>query len=99
MVHLGFDLALISIILAALRRHTGYTLSYDTHDLKNYIKKYLYWGEYLYDKIISVAKTSSYFKKETQINGMIDGLIKRVEEINRDFKEVDIQGLKQSHLD
>ncbi|SCV02361.1 LANO_0F17194g1_1 [Lachancea nothofagi CBS 11611] len=82
--HLGFDLALISIILAGLRRNTGWILSYEQSDLKNYIKRYLDWGEFLYGRLIHVAERSKYFRKETPLDGFLDGVFKRVEELGRE---------------
>ncbi|KAM3164129.1 hypothetical protein ACU8KH_01025 [Lachancea thermotolerans] len=83
LAHFGFDLALISIILAGLRRNTGYVLSYEKSDLKRYIRRYLDWGEGLYERLVRVAKRSAYFRKETPLDGFLDGMFKRVEELGR----------------
>ncbi|SCU95729.1 LAMI_0F03510g1_1 [Lachancea mirantina] len=83
LAHLSFDLALISVILAGLRRNTGYVLAYETSDLKKYVRRYLDWGEYLFDKLIGMAGRSAYFRKETPIDGFMNGIYKRVEELGR----------------
>ncbi|SCU94482.1 LAFA_0F22078g1_1 [Lachancea sp. 'fantastica'] len=81
--HLGFDLALISMILAGLRRNTGLVLAYEQSDLKNYFRRYLDWGDALYSRLVQVAERSKYFRKETPLDGFLDGVFKRVEEIGR----------------
>ncbi|SCU81087.1 LADA_0B11144g1_1 [Lachancea dasiensis] len=81
--HLGFDLALISMVLAGLRRNTGWVLSYEQSDLKNYIKRYLDWGESMFGRLVQVAERSKYFRKETPLDGFLNGVFKRVEELGR----------------
>lgn len=74
----------MSIILAGLRRNTGYIITYEATDLKRYVRRYLDWGEYWYDKLVGMAKRSAYFRKESAIDGFLDGIFKRVEEIKRE---------------
>lgn len=72
------------MVLAGLRRNTGYVVTYEYSDLKRYIRKYLDWGEYLFDRLASMAKRSAYFRKESRLDGFIDGVFKRVEELGRE---------------
>ncbi|SCU88609.1 LAME_0E00518g1_1 [Lachancea meyersii CBS 8951] len=83
LAHLGFDLALISMILAGLRRNTGLVLAYEHSDLKNYIRRYLDWGDAMYSRLVRIAQRSKYFRKETPLDGFLDGVFKRVEEVGR----------------
>lgn len=70
LVHYGFDLVLIAMLLAAVRRNTGLELLYENSDFKKYINKYLSIGEYCYDKFVSLLKVSGYF----HIPGFFDRL-------------------------
>ncbi|CEP62196.1 Mco12p LALA0_S04e10022g [Lachancea lanzarotensis] len=83
LAHLGFDLALISMILAGLRRNTGLVLAYEHSDLKNYLRRYLDWGDALYSRLARFAERSKCFRKETPLDGFLDGVFKRVEELGR----------------
>lgn len=70
LIHYGFDLILISMLLAAIRRNTGLQLLYEGSDFRKYISKYLSFGEYAYDKVVSLLKISGYF----HIPGFFDRL-------------------------
>ncbi|AET38875.1 Mco12p Ecym_3388 [Eremothecium cymbalariae DBVPG len=100
LIHIGFDFALISVILAGLHRNTGYVLAYETSDLKNYIRKYLNWGEYLFDELIKIAKRSSYFRKESKIDGFLKGSFKKIEELSdKQLAEEYAKVPRPAHLD
>ncbi|QEU61457.1 hypothetical protein KDRO_E03350 [Kluyveromyces lactis] len=60
------------MVLAGLRRSTSYVVAYEMSDLKNYIKRYLDWGEYLFDKLASMAERSAYFRKQTPFDKFLD---------------------------
>ncbi|AMD20925.1 HDR183Wp [Eremothecium sinecaudum] len=74
LIHIGFDLVLVSVILAGVRRNTGYVLNYESSDLRNYIQKYLNWGEYFFDHLTELVKRSSYFKKQSRSDGLFGGI-------------------------
>lgn len=61
-------MALVSMILAGLRRSTSYVVAYEMSDLRNYIKQYLDWGEFLFDKLAQMAERSAYFRKQTPLD-------------------------------
>ncbi|CAY67573.1 Hypothetical protein PAS_chr1-1_0205 [Komagataella phaffii GS115] len=87
--HYTVDLVLISIILAALRKNTGLSLTASdlssSNDGQTYIKKYLGFGEYSYNLLVSFARRSRWFKQrpirdtndlrdriKQEVNGFID---------------------------
>lgn len=81
MVHFSADLALVAMVLAGLRRSTGYVLAYEASDLRNYIRRYLGWGEYLFDQLAALAARSAYFRRETALDGFLGGAFRRLEEV------------------
>lgn len=88
-----------SIILAGLRRNTGYVLAYETSDLRNYIRKYLGWGEFFFDRLSSLVKRSAYFKKESKIDGVLRGARNSVHDISRNGAYEDFSSPRETNLD
>ncbi|OAV98333.1 hypothetical protein PTTG_00379 [Puccinia triticina 1-1 BBBD Race 1] len=69
--HYAFDLALISTILAGIKRNTGYSVK--LHELpegapRTVASSYLQAGEKIFDYVSAYSHTSSYFHR-----GAIDG--------------------------
>lgn len=78
------DLVLISIILAGIHRNTGLvfdTAHFSSADFRKWFGKYLYFGEYCYDRCVSLLRLSGYFKQK---NLVIDYMAK---EANKFVKE------------
>lgn len=65
------------MVLAGLRRSTSFVVAYEMSDLKNYVKRYLDWGEYLFDKLASMAERSAYFRKQNPLDKFLDRLDRR----------------------
>lgn len=70
LVHYGFDLLLVSIILAAVHKNTG--LQFDTShfssvDFRRWFGKYLAIGEKGYETTVSILRMSGYFKQRNLI--------------------------------
>ena len=66
LAHYGFDLVLISIILAAVNRNTGLqfdTSSFSSVDFRRWFGNYLSFGERCYDATVSLLRMSGYFKQ------------------------------------
>lgn len=75
------------MVLAGLRRSTGLVVAYEVSDLKNYIRRYLNWGEYLFDKLSQMAENSQYFRKENPLDGFIDSVFKKYQRFIGDPKK------------
>ena len=88
------------MVLAGLRRSTGLVVAYEMSDLKNYIRRYLNWGEYLFDKLAQMAEKSYYFRKETALDGFLDSIFKRYQKFSKshgDFTR--LEAVSYTHLD
>ncbi|KAG0145280.1 hypothetical protein CROQUDRAFT_580304 [Cronartium quercuum f. sp. fusiforme G11] len=71
LTHYAFDLALITTVLAGVRRNTGYCLK--TKDLpegaaQSVATGYLQVGETIFDYISAYSHTSTYFFKDSSGN-------------------------------
>lgn len=65
--HYGIDLVMVSMILAGIKLATGFELRSDTFgngtDTISYMKKYLKFGEWLFQTACSKAVNSRSFKR------------------------------------
>ncbi|KAA8900391.1 hypothetical protein DIURU_003814 [Diutina rugosa] len=81
LVHYGFDLVLVSIILAAVHRNTGLvfdTSHFSSVDIRRWFGNYLAIGERGYDYTVSLLRMSGYFK---QRNLMLDMAERKANEL------------------
>ncbi|PVH16304.1 uncharacterized protein CXQ87_004176 [Candidozyma duobushaemuli] len=70
LTHYGFDLVLISIILAGIHRNTGLvfdTSHFSSVDFRNWFGKYLAFGEICYDRTVSLLRVSGYFRQRNLV--------------------------------
>lgn len=84
LTHYGFDLVLISIILAGIHRNTGLvfdTSRFSSIDFRRWFGKYLAFGEICYDRTVSILKFSGYFKQK---NLVLDFMQKEASSILKD---------------
>ncbi|OWB79844.1 hypothetical protein B5S32_g4083 [[Candida] boidinii] len=61
------DLALVSTVLAGVKRSTGLTPNLDSiqdENIKGFGQKYLGVGEYCYDSSVAFMSASSYFQRK-----------------------------------
>ena len=68
LMHYGVDLALVAMLLAAIRRNTGLVFTYEEYDISKYIQKYLQWGEWCYSKTVSYVRSSKRFRRQLPID-------------------------------
>ncbi|KDQ64998.1 hypothetical protein JAAARDRAFT_28663 [Jaapia argillacea MUCL 33604] len=66
LVHIGFDALILSAFLAGVKRNTG--LSPALHlvpnkDLRQLLKSYLEFGEYIFDFSVVIFGRSGYFER------------------------------------
>lgn len=78
LVRIGFDLTIIAMILAGIRRNTGYIFRYEKFGLARMLHGYLSWGEYCYKSALGYVKKSDYFRKQFK---SVDGFLDDIEEI------------------
>lgn len=74
-------------------------VAYEMSDLKNYIRRYLNWGEYLFDKLAQMAEKSYYFRKETALDGFLDSIFKRYQKFSKshgDFTRLEVGEVSKS---
>ncbi|CCD23683.1 Mco12p NDAI_0C00220 [Naumovozyma dairenensis CBS 421] len=85
-IHIGFDMTLIAMLLAAIRRDTGLILKYEKFDFSTVIYGYLNWGEHWYTKLVNYCKKSPKFRKLSPTDRFIDDdnttTIGRIEELD-----------------
>ncbi|EMR10186.1 hypothetical protein PNEG_03594 [Pneumocystis murina B123] len=64
-VHISFDLILVSSVLAGIRRSTGLTIKTNMFDkdTEMFIDKYLSLGNWVMDQSIAFMTTSKYFER------------------------------------
>ncbi|KAI0671319.1 hypothetical protein C8Q78DRAFT_972086 [Trametes maxima] len=65
--HLSLDAALVSTVLAGVRRSSGFTVETDKISdgtLRSVAEKYLGVGESIFDMIQGTAVNSEYFKRD-----------------------------------
>jgi len=67
LVHLGFDALLISAFLAGIRRTTSLTpalAQVPNKDIRQLLRTYLEFGEYLFDFAVVIFGRSSSFERK-----------------------------------
>ncbi|KAI0723505.1 DUF1748-domain-containing protein [Earliella scabrosa] len=67
LVHLGIDAALLSAFLAGIRRTTGLTPKLSdvpNKDVRQLLRSYLEFGEYLFDFAVVICGRSSSFERK-----------------------------------
>ncbi|KAH9942995.1 DUF1748-domain-containing protein [Epithele typhae] len=67
LIHLGIDAALLSAFLAGIRRTTGLTPKLSdvpNKDVRQLLRTYLEFGEYLFDFAVVIAGRSSSFERK-----------------------------------
>lgn len=77
LIHIGFDLTLVAMLLAAVRRNTGYVFAYERYEFSSFIKSYLQWGEFCYKRFVGYVKRSQMFRFQLP---NFDQFINRIEE-------------------
>ncbi|KAI9487115.1 MAG: DUF1748-domain-containing protein [Benjaminiella poitrasii] len=68
-VHYTFDAILITTVLAGIRRSTGLqpaTSNIESSAIRNYVDKYLNFGEWVFDMTVAYLNHSSYFTKNNK---------------------------------
>jgi len=66
-VHVSFDLVLVSAVFAGVKRSTGLTLktnNIESKDAKGFVERYLDVGEWVFDTSIAFMGNSSYFERK-----------------------------------
>ncbi|RDX56982.1 DUF1748-domain-containing protein [Polyporus arcularius HHB13444] len=67
--HLLFDAALVSTVLAGVRRSSGFTIETEKitdGTIRSATEKYLGFGETIFDMIQGTAVNSQYFKRDSR---------------------------------
>ncbi|KAI0751248.1 DUF1748-domain-containing protein [Dichomitus squalens] len=67
LIHLGIDAALLSAFLAGIRRTTGLTPKLSdvpNKDIRQILRSYLEFGEYLFDFVVVICGRSSSFERK-----------------------------------
>lgn len=77
LIHIGFDLTLVAMLLAAIRRNTGYVFAYERYEFSSVIKSYLQWGEFCYKRFVGYVKQSKMFRFQLP---HFDQFVNRIEE-------------------
>lgn len=83
LLHIGFDLTLIAMILAGVRRNTGYVFAYEHYGISTYLYKYLGWGEWCYGNLVKFVQFSGKFRKQLPQDEFIQDTTTRIEELDR----------------
>ncbi|QLL34169.1 hypothetical protein HG536_0G00260 [Torulaspora globosa] len=84
LVHFGFDLTLVAMLLAALRQNTGYVFAFElTSGISQYVHRMLGWGEWCYSKFVNYAVGSQYFRKQLRSDGFTTRSAREIEELGR----------------
>lgn len=83
LLHIGFDLTLIAMILAAIRQNTGYVLAYEQYGISSYLFKYLGWGEWCYSYLVRFVKFSGKFRRQLPQDKFSQDLSGQIEELDR----------------
>jgi len=68
LAHLGFDALLLSAFLAGIRRTTGLTPKLSqvpNKDIRQLLRSYLEFGEYVFDFAVVVCGRSDSFERRT----------------------------------
>ncbi|CAR27533.1 hypothetical protein ZYGR_0N00140 [Zygosaccharomyces rouxii] len=82
-LHYGFDLTLIAMVLAAIRQNTGYVFAYEQYGIGTYLYKYLGWGEWCYSYLVRFVKFSGKFRKQLPQDKFTQDSSTRIEELDR----------------
>ncbi|ORY05525.1 DUF1748-domain-containing protein [Basidiobolus meristosporus CBS 931.73] len=67
LVHYAIDAALVSTVLAGIKRSTGLTVAVDKIEnstFRSAMSTYLSIGDYCFDKVVEGLKGSGYSKKD-----------------------------------
>ncbi|KAF9452014.1 DUF1748-domain-containing protein, partial [Macrolepiota fuliginosa MF-IS2] len=67
LVHLGFDALLITAFLAGIKRSTGLTPALSqvpNKDIRQLLRSYLEFGEYIFDFAVVIFGRSSSFERK-----------------------------------
>ncbi|KAM5532701.1 hypothetical protein V8D89_013593 [Ganoderma adspersum] len=67
LIHLGIDAALLSAFLAGIKRTTGLTPKLSdvpNKDIRQLLRSYLEFGEYLFDFVVVICGRSSSFERK-----------------------------------
>ncbi|QLQ80640.1 hypothetical protein HG537_0D06410 [Torulaspora globosa] len=83
LVHFGFDLTLIAMLLAALRHNTGYVFAFEQTGIGRHVYRVLTWGEWCYHRFVNYAVGSRYFRKQLRSDGFANRTAREIEEIGR----------------
>lgn len=89
------DLVLISIILAAIHRNTGLVFdssNFSSVDFRRWFDKYLAFGEVCYDRVVSLLRSSGYFK---QRNLVLDYVTKEASKVIKEQTDRDVNDFKR----
>lgn len=68
LVHIGFDALIISAFLAGIRRTTGLTPKLSdvpNKDVRQMLRSYLEFGEYVFDFAVVICGRSSSFERRS----------------------------------
>ncbi|KAI8082620.1 uncharacterized protein B0P05DRAFT_537754 [Gilbertella persicaria] len=69
LLHYTFDAILISTLLAGIKRSTGLqvaTSKIESSTIRDYVDKYLNFGEWVFDMSVAYLNHSSYFTKNNK---------------------------------
>lgn len=66
LLRIGFEITLVGMLLAAVRRNTGYIFAYERYGIAKYIYNFLSYGDYCYRVFSEYCRKSSYFRKESR---------------------------------
>lgn len=89
LVHYGFDLTLVAMVLAALRQNTGYVFAFEQTGMRHYVHKVMGWGEWCYARFVNYAVRSQYFRKQLPGDGFTTLSMKEIEELGRSNSKPD----------
>ncbi|KAM5539253.1 hypothetical protein V8D89_007126 [Ganoderma adspersum] len=67
LVHYAFDAALVSTVLAGVRRSSGFTIETEKLSdptVRSVTEKYLGFGETIFDMVQGTVVNSQYFKRD-----------------------------------
>lgn len=102
LTHYAVDLLLLSMLLAGIRRDTGFYLEpsqFSSYDVRRYVAKYLLYGEKAYDYFVSFIRYTGYFKLQrfnnlkrfvSDVNGTLDSgdKIQPLHDEDEEFTEI-----------
>jgi len=71
LVHYAADALMVSTIIAGVKRSSGVTIDttrVSEPNMRNALQYYLAAGEYVFDKTLSIAQSSQYFRPAEPVN-------------------------------